>query len=146
MRVELPCRPRRDARSGGFTLLEVLIGFIIVSIGISLFIASNRTAAFGNERADIYGKAANATLEAAEAVRLMSLPEVGRLAMKEIAHTQGRAIKVTATGRRLTGADVVNLDILDTASLRHLTLQTLFKGAGGREVVKTFTTIIYKPE
>ena len=73
------------------------------------------------------------------------MPAVGGLAMKEIPHTQGRAIRVTATARRLTDADVANLDILDTACLRHLTLLTRFKGTGGREVVKTFTTIIYKP-
>lgn len=130
----------------GLTLLEVLVALIVVGVAAGLFLSSNRTASFGNERSGIYGKAANATLEAVEAVRLMSLDAAGRLRESEIAHTQGGAIRVTATVRSVSASDVHDLAALDTASLRHLTLKTAFQGKGGRQVEKTFTTILYKPQ
>lgn len=129
----------------GLTLLEVLVGVVIISIAAVVMLANSRSAATGQVRSKVYGNAATATREAEEVVSLMPLDSIDRLRETEMPHTQGPRIEVTATARPLTEADGEDLTTLETASLRHLTFRTTFESASGGRVTRVFTTVVYRP-
>lgn len=146
VKLLLAIPPSRAPRSqDGLTLLEVLVAIIIVSLALGIFLTSSRTSLVGNERSRVYGGAATATVEALEAVKLMSLAQVKALRSTPVAHSQGSPITVTATARDVTAADVSDLATLDASTLQLVTLSTAFKNRQGVQVTKTFSTIIYRP-
>jgi type II secretory pathway pseudopilin PulG len=132
-------------RQSGISLLEVVIGVIIISFAGSILMVSSRTSVTGQLRSKIYGDAATATKEAIENIQLLPLDSVTRLSSSPMEHTQGSTVTVKATARGVVPADVSNFAALDTSTLRYVTLQTRFKNKAGNTATKTFTTIIYKP-
>jgi prepilin-type N-terminal cleavage/methylation domain-containing protein len=131
--------------NAGLTLLEVLIGVIILTIAASILVVSSRTSITGQLRSKVYGDAATATKEALESIQLLPLDSLSLLKNAVMQHSQGPAIEVKATIRGLVSTDVNNIAILDTTTLRYLTLDTYFKAKSGATVVKNFHTIVYRP-
>lgn len=129
----------------GFSLLEVIIGIIILGVASTTLLFASRTAVTGQLRSKAYGDAATATREALESIQLLTLDSVSRLKNAPVPHSQGPLVAVEATTSLLAAADVANLNALDTTTLRRLTLKTRFKNKAGQDVVKTFNTILYKP-
>jgi prepilin-type N-terminal cleavage/methylation domain-containing protein len=141
---------RMDRRNGpesqsGVSMLEVVVAVVILSIAASILAATTRNSATGQLRSKAYGDAATATKEALESIQLLSLDSISRLSSTDMEHTQGPSVSVSATARGVIPGDVSNFAGLDTSSLRHLTLRTRFKSKAGADVVKTFTTIVFKP-
>jgi prepilin-type N-terminal cleavage/methylation domain-containing protein len=142
----LPTLASRPPRlQGGLTLLEVLIALIIVSVALGIFLTSSNTSLIGNERSRVYGGAATATVEAHEAVKLMSMDQIKALSNTPVPHSQGSRITVTATARNVLSTDVGDYATLDASKLQFVTLSTAFMNKAGVKVTKTFTTIVYKP-
>ncbi len=129
----------------GLTLIEVLIAVVILAFAASILIFSSRSSVTGQLRSKVYGDAATATKEALQGVELLPLDSLSRLRDTPMAHSQGPGITVLATARSLLPGDVEDLSRLDTSTLRHVTLRTLFKKKSGENVAKQFTTILFRP-
>ncbi len=135
----------RNAGQRGISLLEVVMAVIILSIAASILATASKSAVTGQLRSKAYGDAATATKEALESIELLPLDSVTRLSATAMEHSQGPSVTVSATAREVRPGDVSNFSGLDTSSLRHLTLRTRFKNKAGGDVIKTFTTIVFKP-
>ncbi len=133
-------------RQGGLTMLEVLIALIFVSVAAAALILSSNTSLLGNERSRTYGGATMATIEALDAVKLMSLDEIKLLSETGLEHSQGGDVTVKVTARDVGEDDVSELSSLNPTTLQHVTFSTAFKNKEGEDVIKTFTTFVYKPE
>ncbi len=129
----------------GLTLLEVIIGVIILSIAASILVVTSRTSMLGQTRSKVYGDAATATKEALQTIQLLPLDSVSRLDNNLMEHSQGPSVEVRASSRSLTSADVTDLAAFDTSSLRYITLATSFHSQSGITVSKVFHTIVYRP-
>ncbi|HKP95528.1 MAG TPA: type II secretion system protein [Fibrobacteria bacterium] len=130
----------------GFSLLEVLIGIVILGIATTVMTLSSRTAQTGQMRSKTYGEAATATWEILEQVQNMSIDSMDRLKDRVMEHSQGPDITVKASIRGTLSSDVANINDLDTTSLRRLDILTTFKGANGQIRSMRFHTIVYRPK
>ena len=135
--------PRRNQE--GVSLLEVIIAVIIISIAASIYMVSSRTSVTGQIRSKVYGEAATATKEALELIQIWPLDSLKTLNNSPIPHNQGAGVEVRATSRGVRASDVRDISILDTTTLRHVTLVTRFKSKAGGKVAKSFSTIVFKP-
>lgn len=132
-------------RQRGISLLEVLIGVVLLSIAGSILMVTSRTSVIGQRQSKVYGDAATATKEVLEQVQIMPLKEVDLLNKTAMKHSQGPSVSITATVRSLVDKDVANIAVLDTTTLRHLTIDTKFMSKSGANAVMSFTTILYRP-
>ena len=132
-------------REAGVSLLEALIGIVLIGMAAAFLIYSSRTSAAGQTRSKVYGDAGAATREVMENIALMPLDTVARLDNTLMTHSQGPGVEVRASARAVQPADVSNFSDLDLATLRHLTLVTRFANKAGGKASKTFTTIVYRP-
>ncbi|MEO7955518.1 MAG: prepilin-type N-terminal cleavage/methylation domain-containing protein [Fibrobacteria bacterium] len=133
------------SRQGGFSILEVLVATLLISIGASVLVMSARTSKTGQARSKVYGDAVTAAKEVLEELHIMSLADISRLNGVYIPHSQDTTTKVLVTVRGVRATDVGNFGSLDTASLRYVTLRVRFISQAKAQAEKVFTTILYKP-
>lgn len=134
----------------GVSLIEALVGLIVILVAISFYVTSSRSAQKGNERAEVYGKTAAAVREGMEQVYLSSLSDLDAMGGggRVLSHNQGEGITVRAVSGPVQAADVGGsgaLNQLNTTLLRKITLDVDFRGLDGNAVRKRYTTIVYKP-
>jgi Tfp pilus assembly protein PilV len=139
-------RPGTPPRQGGFSLLEALIGIVILAIATTVMTLASRTAQTGQLRSRTYGEASTATWEVLEQVQNMPLDSMGKLRDRIMEHSQGPDITVKASVRGTISSDVADINDLDTTSLRRLDLTTTFKAVNGDVRTMKFHTIIYQPK
>src|SRR4051794_25089812 len=93
----------------GFSLLEALIGIVILGIATTVMTLSSRTAQTGQLRSKTYGEASTATWEVLEQVQLMPIASMDQLHGKVMEHSQGADITVKATIRGTEASDVADI-------------------------------------